>query len=524
MSREQAIIAGAGPAGLTAAYELLENTDIKPIVLEATGDIGGISKTANYKGNRIDIGGHRFFSKSDRVLQWWYNIMPLQGKPARDDIARGRDVRFSQEPNASDPEKTDNVLLMRDRVSRILFLRRLFDYPLSLGFGTLRGLGLARTSRIALSYVRSWAFPVKPEKSLEDFFINRFGRELYETFFRDYTEKVWGVPCGQIAPEWGMQRIKGLSIRRAITDAARHVVIRDKSISQENTETSLIRQFLYPKLGPGQLWTEVARIIEAKGGEVHLNHRVMGLTTKGKRITGARVRKEKDGQAVQIRADYLLSTMPVRDLIGGFEAGVPDEVRKIAAGLAYRDLITVGLLLRKLTVGNNTKGQTAPGIIPDCWVYVQEPDVKVGRIQIFNNWSPYLVADPDKIWIGLEYFCSEGDAIWQMTDGQLAEFAIRELADVGFARKTDVLDSTVLRMLKAYPAYSGMYDRFEVIRNYTDTFENLFLIGRNGMHRYNNQDHSMLTAMTAVRNIVEGRRDKENIWAVNTEETYHEGK
>jgi protoporphyrinogen oxidase len=511
---------------LTAAWELLARTDIRPLVLETTGHLGGISKTVNYKGNRIDIGGHRFFSKSERVVQWWYDVMPLQGRPARDDVARGRAVPLSNQPEAPDPETTDNVLLVRERVSRILFLRRFFDYPLSLRLGTLAGLGAIRTARIGLSYAKSCALPVRPEKSLEDFLVNRFGRELYATFFRDYTEKVWGVPCDRIAPEWGMQRIKGLSIRRAVADAARHVFARDKSTTREGTETSLIRQFLYPKLGPGQLWTEVARRVEVKGGEVRLYQTVTGLTTAGPRIIAATVRDEQTGASSRIEADYFLSTMPVKDLVLGLEPAAPADVREVAAGLVYRDFITVGLLLDRLAVRNKGQGSSGDGtgMIPDCWVYVQEPDVKVGRIQVFNNWSPYLVADPRKVWLGLEYFCNEGDGLWRMPDGQLADFAIGELEKIGFARRTDVRDSTVLRTPKTYPAYFGTYDRFDVIRRYANEFENLFLIGRNGMHRYNNQDHSMLAAMTAVENIVGGVREKDNIWAVNTEEAYHEGK
>jgi protoporphyrinogen oxidase len=524
--QKTAVIIGAGPAGLTAAWELLARTEIRPLVLEATGHLGGISKTVNYKGNRIDIGGHRFFSKSERVMQWWYDVLPLQGRPARDDIAHGRAVPLSNQPGAPDPETTDNVLLVRERVSRILFLRKFFDYPLSLRLSTLAGLGATRTARIGLSYAKSCAFRVRPEKSLEDFLVNRFGRELYATFFRDYTEKVWGVPCDRIAPEWGMQRIKGLSIRRAVADAARHILARGKSDAREDTETSLIRQFLYPKLGPGQLWTEVARRVEARGGEVRLHQTVTGLTAVGERITAVTVRDEQTGATSRIEADYFLSTMPVKDLVLGLEPAAPAEVREVAAGLVYRDFITVGLLLDRLTVRNKAKDSNGDGtgLIPDCWVYIQEPDVKVGRIQIFNNWSPYLVADPAKVWIGLEYFCNEGDGLWRMPDGSFADFAIGELEKIGFARRVDVRDSTVLRTPKTYPAYFGTYDRFDVIRQYANGFENLFLVGRNGMHRYNNQDHSMLAAMTAVENIAAGVREKDNIWAVNTEEAYHEGK
>lgn len=516
------IIIGAGPAGLTAAYELLQRTDFKPIIYEATGEIGGISRTVNYKGNRIDIGGHRFFSKSQRVLDWWFNILPLQGRPARDDIVYGRDVSVSTDPNAPDPEKTDKVLLVRQRVSRIFFLKRFFDYPLSPGLNTLSGLGLRRISKITLSYLKSRAFPIRPEESLEDFFVNRFGRELYATFFRDYTEKVWGVPCHQISPEWGQQRIKGLSIKRAVVDAARAFWARDRSLPQKEIETSLIRQFLYPKLGPGQLWEEVARLIRAKGGELHLNHTVVGLNTDKQRVTEVSVRNELEGEVHQVRGDYFFSSMPVKDLAGAIAPSAPDDVLEVAQGLVYRDFITVGLLLARLRTPSGNRTLSPNGSIPDCWLYIQESYVKVGRIQIFNSWSPYLVADPSTIWVGLEYFCREGDKLWRMSDLELSRLAAAEMGELGFVDPGDVLDSTVIRTLKAYPAYFGTYDRFRVVREYTDRFENLFLIGRNGMHRYNNTDHSMLSAMAAVDAIAEGVKSKDVVWAVNPEAAYHE--
>ncbi len=522
-NKRTAIVIGAGPAGLTAAYELLARTDIKPIILEATGDIGGISRTVNYKGNRIDIGGHRFFSKSDRVLQWWQNILPLQGSSSGETVAPASGAPEFRDSAAADPEKTDKVLLVRERVSRIFFLGRLFDYPLSLGYDTLSGLGLFRTSRIALSYIKSWARPIRPERSLEDFFVNRFGRELYATFFRDYTEKVWGVPCTQISPEWGEQRVKGLSIRRAIVDAVRALLARNGSVSQKQVETSLIRRFLYPKFGPGQMWEEVARIIQEKGGEIHLGHRVTGLRSDGRKLTAVVV-QDADGRTSERSGDYFFSTMPVKDLVAGLTPSAPEDVRQVAAGLIYRDFITVGLLLKRLRIRGGRRASNGNGLIPDCWLYIQEPYVKVGRIQIFNNWSPYLVADPDTVWIGLEYFCSEGDTLWRTPAGDLVGLAVDEMCRLGFIEREDVLDSTVLKTPKTYPAYFGTYHQFDRIRDYTDGFENLFLIGRNGMHRYNNQDHSMLTAMTAVETIVDSRRDKQGIWAVNTEEAYHEGK
>ncbi len=352
-----AIIIGAGPAGLTAAYELLARTDIRPVILEATADLGGISKTINHKGNRIDIGGHRFFSKSDRVMQWWTHILPLQGRPSRDDLAFGRDVPLSREPGAPDPETTDNVMLTRERISRIFFLNKFFDYPLTLGFNTLAGLGLFRTARITTSYLHGWAAPIRPERSLEDFFINRFGRQLYATFFRDYTQKVWGVPCSEISAEWGEQRVKGLSIKRALADAAKALVRRDNSVGQRAAETSLIRRFLYPKLGPGQMWSEVARLIQEKGGQILLSRKVIGLRSDGRRITAVVARDETNGSCVEMSADYVFSSMPVRDLIPALGTAVPVEVRQVAAGLIYRDFITVGLLLKRL---RNPGGIAAP--------------------------------------------------------------------------------------------------------------------------------------------------------------------
>jgi len=524
MSNQTAIIIGAGPAGLTAAYELAERTDIRPVVYEATGNIGGISRTVNYKGNRMDIGGHRFFSKSDRVMQWWKNILGVQGKPARDDILLGRDTSFLNGNGSADPEKTDEVMLIRKRLSRILFERRFYDYPITLSPNTFRNLGLGRVVKIALSYGKARLLPIKKEKSLEDFFINRFGKELYLTFFKDYTEKVWGVGCDKIKPEWGAQRIKGLSITGVIAHATKKMLCRDESVAQKGTETTLIEQFLYPKFGPGQMWEAVAAIICEKGGEVHLRHKVTGLTLRDNGITEAQIQDQDTGSTVTKAAGYFFSTMPVKDLIESFDSNVPAKVKQVADGLVYRDFITAGLLLKKLKIQNQTKLKTVNNIIPDNWIYVQERDVKLGRLQIFNNWSPYMVADPDTVWMGLEYFCNQNDELWNKPDADFAEFSAAELAHIGLIDKADVLDRTVVRMPKTYPAYFGSYGKFDVIRSFTDMIENLFLVGRNGMHRYNNQDHSMLAAMTAVDNIVEGVRSKDNIWTVNTEVEYHEEK
>lgn len=524
MSSKISIIIGAGPAGLTAAYELLEKTDIKPVIFEGSPDIGGISKTINYKGNRIDIGGHRFFSKSERVMQWWRDILPLQGRPARDDLLLHREVSLSDLEGAPDPEGCDQVMLVRNRISRIFFLRSFFDYPISLKLSIFKNLGLARISKIGFSYIRSRLFPIREEKSLEDFLVNRFGQELYQTFFKDYTQKVWGVPCSAIKPDWGAQRIKGLSITKAVIHALKNLFRKDSTIEQKKTETSLIEQFMYPKLGPGQLWEEVAKRVLEKGGEIHLNRRVIGLNREGGKIVSVEIENRETGDRQRVECDYLISTMPVRELVQGLSPNAPAPVLDVANGLCYRDFITVGVLLKKLKIKNETAIPTLNAIVPDNWIYIQEREVRLGRLQVFNNWSPYLVKDPDTVWLGLEYFCNEGDELWSKNDGEFACFALEELERIGIIDRKDVLDSVVIRMPKTYPAYFGSYDQFDVVRNFLDGIENLFLIGRNGMHRYNNADHSMLTAMTAVENIVTGKKSKENIWQVNAEQEYHEEK
>lgn len=523
MNKKTAIIIGAGPAGLTAAYELLIKTDIKPIIFEATNYIGGISKTVEYKGNRIDLGGHRFFSKSKKVMKFWQNILPIQGKLSKDDKILERNISLSKNEFAPDPEIDDNVMLTRSRLSRIYFLRHFFDYPISLNFKTFQNLGIIRILRIGFSYIWSRFFKIKKEKNLEDFFINRFGEELYNTFFKDYTHKVWGRPCKEIRPEWGAQRIKGLSISKAIFHAIKSTLKKDDSINQKKTETSLIEQFMYPKYGPGQLWEELARKIREKGGKINLNCEVTGLTSNQNEIISVAVRDIKSGEFKEENADYFFSTMPVKDLINSMN-DVPNNIKEIANGLIYRDFITVGLLLTKLKIKNQTKHKTINNIVPDNWIYIQERDVKVGRLQIFNNWSPYMVKNDDTVWIGLEYFCNEGDDLWSMTDNKFSEFAVDELEKIDIIERKNVIDSTVIRMPKTYPAYFGSYDKFDDIRDYVDKIENLFLIGRNGMHRYNNMDHSMLTAMESVENIIHNIKTKDNIWNVNTEEEYHEEK
>lgn len=524
---ETAIIIGAGPAGLTAAYELVTKTNIQPIILEQSADMGGISKTVVYKGNRIDIGGHRFFSKSDVVMQWWQQILPLQGVGTNEVIPneityhrKKTTVAFS--PNGPNPDQTDRVMLIRKRVSRIFYLRKFFDYPISLSFHTLQNLGVVRVIKIGISYVAIRLFPLKKVTTLEEFFINRFGRELYKTFFKDYTEKVWGMPCNAIAADWGAQRIKELSVSKAIMHAIKSVFKKSNSIQQKEVVTSLIEQFMYPKLGPGQMWETVASIIREKGGIIITNAKVNSVNVQNNAIQSVSYINTLNGNTHSVSGNYFFSTMPVKELIAAMGNIVPINIQNISNGLQYRDFITVGLLLNKLSIANTSNSTLHNNLVPDNWIYIQERDVKIGRLQIFNNWSPYLVADPSKVWIGLEYFCNEGDDLWQMDDKTFIQFAIDELHSIGIIDKQDVMDSTLIRMPKTYPAYFGTYHQFNVIRQFTDSFTNLFLIGRNGMHKYNNQDHSMLTAIAAVNNIIHGITSKDNIWAINTEEDYHE--
>ncbi len=523
MREKTAIIIGAGPAGLTAAYELLARTAIRPVILEKSEFMGGIARTVNYKGYRMDIGGHRFFSKSDRVMNWWLDLMPMQAVPGvPPSITYQRQTRtVLGSGDGPDPDREDRVMLLRKRRSRIYFLRRFFDYPIRLSAETLAKLGLVRTVRIGLSYLKSAAFPIRDERTLEQFFINRFGRELYLTFFKSYTEKVWGVPCDRISAEWGSQRVKGLSIARSILHFLKQALHRRSDVAQKDTETSLIEQFLYPKLGPGQMWEEVARKVCEKGGEVLTGWDAAHVHTDGFRVTGIEA-IHASGERRLFEGDYFFSTMPVQELVRALDRPAPPEVVDVSEGLMYRDFITVGLLVRGLKVKEDHPDGSK--LIRDNWIYIQEPDVLVGRLQIFNNWSPYLVPDRTKVWLGLEYFCNESDPLWTKSDAEMTRLAAEELARIGIIDAGDVLDATVVHVPKTYPAYFGTYPRFHVVREYLDRFENLFLIGRNGMHRYNNQDHSMLAAMVAVDNIAAGVPGKDNIWAVNTEQEYHEEK
>ncbi len=538
MPQKIAIIAGAGPAGLTAAYELMKRTDIHPIVFESTDAIGGIAQTYNYKGNRIDIGGHRFFSKSDRVMKWWFNILPRQGKPAADTVEKGHEIEYAAEAiveylckecapeverkSSPDPEKDDDVMLQRPRVSRIFYRKNFFQYPIGITLSVARRLGLFNTFLIGLSYIWRHFFPLKDETYLDAFYKNRFGDRLYATFFEAYTEKVWGVPCSQIRADWGAQRVKGLSLKRAVIHAVKDLLSSDFKKKQEQRETSLITRFFYPKFGPGQMWEKVTEQLRACGGEVRMKTRVVGVHLQDGRVSSVTI-ENATGQTEQVTCDYFFSTMPIKHLFGMMHPRPDARVIEVAEGLQYRDFLTVGLLLKKLHV--EEKGKKPQMDVPDNWIYIQEGGVRVGRVQIFNNWSPYMVTDrKNTIWIGLEYFVNEGGDLWVMEDKKLIELGISEMEKIAMIKREDVLDGCVLRMPKAYPAYIGSYTQLPVVREYVEKIPNLFLIGRNGMHRYNNQDHSMLTAMFAVDNIVSGRTDKSNLWEVNLDDEYHEEK
>jgi protoporphyrinogen oxidase len=523
-SKKTAIIIGAGPAGLTAACELLDKTDTKPIVFEASGDIGGISKTVNYKGNRIDIGGHRFFSKSDRVMQWWAKILPIEDTPTSKDFLmkyRGQEgtLKGGKGPN---PDKTDDVMLVRSRLSRIYYGRKFYNYPVSLSKETISNLGAVKIFKIGLGYLKT-KFYKEDESNLEGFYTNRFGRELYNTFFASYTEKLWGVPPKEIDSSWGAQRVKGLSITKVLLNALKPKKKQD--LSQKDVETSLIESFLYPKLGPGHLWETVAKKIVGKGGEVHKNQIITKIHAQKDKIVAVDVLDTKTKKVTKISGDYFFSTMPVNELIGGFEGiKVPEKVKEIASGLPFRDFITVGILAKKLKIKNETTRKTKNNIVPDNWIYIQEPDVRVCRLQVFNNWSPYLVKDEKNTWVGMEYIVSEKDDIWKLKDKDMAQFGIDELAKIDILDPKDVIDTTVIHLKKVYPAYFGTFNKFDEVRKFVDQFDNLYLLGRNGQHHYNNQDHSMLTAIEAVDNIATGRKDKDNVWSVNAEKDYHESK
>jgi Protoporphyrinogen oxidase len=517
--KKSVVIIGAGPAGLTAAKELLKkDTSYDIVILEESSQIGGISRTVKHGENRMDIGGHRFFSKSREVMDWWQDVMPTQGSPSFDDALLGRQSPLAE--GGPDPEKEDRVMLVRNRVSRIYYLEKFFDYPISMKWQTFKNMGFFRTMRAGFSYLWS-AVVKKKEDSLENFYINRFGKVLYGMFFEKYTEKVWGRSPADISADWGAQRVKGLSIRAILRDMFKKLF---GTKGKGEVETSLIEQFFYPKYGPGQLWETVAQDVEKDGAELLKNHRVTELVCKDGALT--EVVCDAGGKKKIFKADVVISSMPLKDLALGITGDIPPaEALEVASGLPYRDFVTVGLLVNKLALKNETDIKTLGNIVPDCWIYVQDANVTLGRIQIFNNWSPYMVNDPvNTVWVGLEYFCNEGDSFWSMDYDECIKYATDELVRMGIIQSGDVLDSHRELVKKAYPAYFDTYDNIDVLTGYINTIDNLYCVGRNGQHRYNNMDHSMLTAIRAAECIDSGSTDKTPVWDINTEKDYHEKK
>ena len=507
------VIIGAGPAGLTCAYQLLKkNKNINITILEESNSVGGISKTVSYKGNRMDLGGHRFFTKNKEVLSLWKEIMPLQGALAYDDKILGIEKDLDKE--GIDPEKDDNVFLIRNRVSRIFYKNKFFDYPISLNMKTIKNMGIITTIKCGFSYLKSCIIK-KDEKNLENFYINRFGKKLYQMFFLGYTTKLWGRTPKEIDSSWGSQRVKGISIREVIVDYYKRLF----HIKNKNKETSLINSFYYPKYGPGEFYEEMAREIEKMNGKILLRSKVIKIEKKANSIK--KVIYMRGNNTYEILFDKLVSSMPIKDLITSMN-DVDKKIYSIAEGLPYRDFITVGVLVPSLKLKNETNIKTIHNNIPDNWIYVQDTGLNLGRIQIFNNWSPYMVKDPiNTMWIGLEYFCLEGDTFWTKSERQIKRIAYKELEKMGLY-DGDIIDSKVIKVKKAYPAYFDTYKEINKIRKYINKIDNLYCIGRNGTHSYNNMDHSILSGMICADLIINNSHDLERLWDVNTDRKYHE--
>lgn len=469
----KAVIVGAGPAGLTAGFELASK-GLSPLVLEADPQyVGGISRTVHYGDYCFDIGGHRFFTKAKEVEELWDKML-----------------------DADD-------WMVRSRKSRIYYRRKFFSYPLK-PFEALWQLGPEEAARCAVSYAQARVHPIKEPANFEDWNVNAFGRRLFEIFFKNYTEKVWGIPCTEISSDWAAQRIKNLSLVKAVLGA----FDKFKPKSKAEVVTSLIEEFRYPRKGPGMLWTSCARKIGEMGGEVRLGCRVTGIEMLEKGLW--KVTYEQGGRKHSVQCENVMSSAPLRDLVLSLAPAVPEAVAQAARGLRYRDYFTVALMVK-----NRNR-------FDDNWIYIQEPDVKVGRLQNFRAWSPHMVPEGDINCYGLEYFCFEGDEFWTMDDQKLVAFAREEICKIGLVEPGDFVDGTVVRQKKAYPIYDhGYADRLKAITDALQEYPGLHLMGRNGMHRYNNQDHSMMTALLAARNVEAGRQ-LYDVWSVNQEATYHE--
>ncbi len=505
--QKTALILGAGPAGLTTAYELLQRTDIKPLVIEKNSVVGGMCVSVRYKGNFMDVGGHRYFTKFKKVRDWWLNILPLQTVASKDDILLQRDLHLQNTPDTPEinPNIDDDVMLKRYKLCRIFYLERFFDYPVSLNFSTIIGLGPLRMTKIFLSYVRAKIWKIKPEKTAEDFLINMFGRELYQTFFKNYTEKLWGIECKEISAEWGRERIRGIRFWETLISLFKNIFVR--SVKPEDP-------FLYPKLGPGQFWEKIAAKIVEQGGEIRLNCEAVQIDTDGKNIRFVEL-KNSEGKTEKTAADYVVSSLPLKNLLQ-ITNNAPQEVRKVANGLMYRNFRSAAVLLNKLNIKNTSKIPTVNGILPDTWVYIHEKGVQMGRMQVYNNWSPYLLKEDNKVWIGFEYFGGDSDEIWTMSAAEFEKLAVAEGIKLGIIAKEDVLDVTSYKLDKAYPAYFGAYNEFATVKKYIDEIKNLYPVGRAGLHKYINIDHVVLSGMAAAENIAENMPDKENIWNVDT--------
>lgn len=477
------VIVGAGPAGLAAGFRLVEKTEAEVIIVEQTDMIGGLSRTVEFEGQRMDIGSHRFFTKSERVLNFWRQFLPFEGL---DNVSAA----------------SNDYVLRKSRLSRILFGRRLFKYPLKIGLKILFKFGFFKIIKIIFSYLRVRLFPIKKVKNLEQFFINRFGKALYQIFFKDYTKKVWGVACQQIPPDWGEQRIKGMSLKKTFFNLV------SKLTGNNNKEVSLTDYFYYPVLGSGYIYEKIAEQFCQKGGQILFNCRVVGVEKNNKEITKVFVNKNK--KIEEINANILVSSMPIKELIGGLN-DVPKKIQTIANNLIYRDLIVVALVLNREDCD-----------LPDHWIYIQDKELTMGRIGFYHNFSSKMTANDDQVIMGLEFFCNIGDTLWSKTDQELQKLALTELKKIELLKTNNLITAKVIRERKAYPSYIGVYRKFYKIKKYLDSFTNLYLIGRNGMHRYNNMDHSVLSGLVAADNIIQNRKVKKNIWQVNTEKEYHE--